>query len=289
MRLDISIHADVMCIDGDTGKCRALIVDPLQRRLTHVAVREHGLTDSEWLVPIELVKETSERTISLNCRRGELHGLDPFVEGHFVDATYSSALGPPYEWANPLSVVFSERVPRGERVLHSHSWVEASDGPVGRVESVVVDEGDGRITHVVVRTHHFLSRQDVAVPAADVEGFRRDTVLLRLSREDVERLPHEPLHQAYLLPALRSDDQQLVPEGPTEAGAGDPDVDAAHVEAAHLLAEEVRIRLRARGFSDEQTLDWAKAFLRTEHSGGSGDFLRWIATKEQAAKPVEVK
>jgi hypothetical protein len=116
----------------------------------------------------------------------------------------------------------------------------------------------------------------------DVERLLPDYVFLRLSRRGVENLPHVPVHEAYLLPALRGADEELIPEGPTEAGAGNPEVDASHLEGAHLLTEDVGARLRARGFTDEQILDWARAFLRSEHSGGDAEFLAWIRKKEQA-------
>lgn len=286
MKVDIPIHADVMCIDGDAGITKALIVDPQQRRLTHVVVREHRLADSERLVPIGLVDETSEDAIWLRCTRDELHGLEDFIEAHFVDLTYAPPpVGPSFDLSNPSPLVVSERIPKGELALRRHSRVEATDGSVGHVESLIVDAADDRISHVVVRTHRFLSRQEVAVPVTEVEGFFPDDVFVRLSRREVERLPHVPLHEADHLPALRSGDADLVPEGPTEAGAGDPEVDVSHLEGAHLLAEDERARLRARGFTDEQILDWAKAFLRSEHSGGDAEFLSWIRKKEQAPRP----
>lgn len=288
MRLDVPIHADVVCIDGGAGTTKALIIDPLQRRLTHIAVRGHGLADWERLVPIDLVERASEDTIWLRSTRDELRGLDNFIEAEYVDLGNSGAWLA-YEWSNPWSIIVSERVPEDERALHRRSRVEATDGSVGHVEGLIVDAPDQRITHVVAQTHDFLSRQEVAVPVANVERFFTDHVFLRLARRDVESLPHVPINEAYLLPALHSADEQLVPEGPTEAGAGNGDVDAAHVEGAHLLAEEAGIRLRARGFTDEQILDWAKAFLRTEHSGGNADFLTWIATKEQTGQHAEAR
>ena len=286
MRIDISIHADIICIDGDAGTCKALIIDPVQRRLTHAVVREHRWVASERLVPIDLVDETSEDAISLHCTRDELHALDNFIEARFVDVTYpSSAMSPSYEWSNPFSMVVSERIPKGEHVLRWHSAVEAADGPVGHVASLIVDTADDRITHVIVRTHRFLSRQEVAVPIAEVDQFLPDHVLLRLSRRDVESLPHVPFHEADLLPVLRSADNELVPEGPAEAGVGNVEVDFSHLEGAHLLAEELGDRLRSRGFTDDQILDWAKAFLRSEHSGGDPEFLAWIRKREQAPRP----
>ena len=85
MKVVIPIHADVICLDGDAGTSKALIVEPVQRRLTHVVVREHRFADSERLVSIGLVDETSEGTIWLRCTRDELHGLDDFIDAHFID------------------------------------------------------------------------------------------------------------------------------------------------------------------------------------------------------------
>lgn len=284
MRILVPAHARVVCIDGDAGTSEELIVDPGQRRLTHVVVREHGLADSERLVAVGHVDETTEGAIWLRCTRHELHGMDDFIEAHFVDVAFPPGPEPSYGLAEPPSVVFSERIPKGEIALRRSTVVEADDGPVGHLESVVVEAPDDRITHVLVRTRHFLTRQEVAVPARDVARWFSDRVFLRLSRRDVEGLPHVPLHEAHVLPALGSADRDLVAEGPRQAGVRRSEVDVSHLEGAHVLAEEVRPRLRAQRFTDEQILDWAKAFLASEHSGGDVEFLAWVKRKEQASK-----
>lgn len=286
MRVNIPTHARVTCADGDAGTSRALIVDPVQRRLTHLVVREHHLADSERLVPIGLLDEASEDAISLRCTRDELHDLEDFIEAHFVDTPYAApAASPSYERSTPLPIAVSKRIPKGEVVLRRHSAVEATDYFVGYVESIIVDTADDRITHVVMRTTRFLSRQEVAVPVADVKRLVTDYVFLTLNLREVDSLPHVPHHEAYLLPALRSADEDLVPEAPKDAGMGGAQVDASHVEGAHLLADDMRTRLRARGFTNEQILDWAEAFLGSERSGGDAEFHAWIRKKEQAAKP----
>jgi hypothetical protein len=193
MRVDSPIHADVICLDGDAGTSKALIVDPVQRLLTHVVVREHRFADSERLVSSGLVDETSEGTIWLRCTRAELHGLDDFIDADFVDLiTYATpAVSPSYDLSNLSPIVVSERVPRGELALRRHSRVEATDGSVGHVESLVVDAADNRISHVVGRTHRFLSRQEVAVPVTDVERLLPDYVY----GSDAER--RRPIREAY--------------------------------------------------------------------------------------------
>jgi hypothetical protein len=229
MRANIPIHANVMCIDGGAGTSKALIVDPLQRQLTHIVVREHGLAASERLVPIGLVSVTSEDVISLRCTRDELHKLDDFIDSHFVGLTYASPplANPASEW-QPYPLVISKRIPEGEVALGRWATVEAIDGSVGHVQSVIVDPANYRITHVVVRSHRFLSPQEVAMPVTQIARIFSNCILLHVSRGEVERLPHVPLHKAYLLPALGSADHDLAPEGPHHGGvdASEPDAPA---------------------------------------------------------------
>ncbi len=162
--------------------------------------------------------------------------------------------------------------------------VVCTDGDAGTSEKLVVDPVQRRLTHVLVRTRHFLARQEVAVPGGDVARWFSDRLFLRLTRRDVEGLPHVPLHEAYLLSALGSADRDLVAEAPREAGVGSAEADVSHLEGAHVLAEEVRPRLRAQGFADQQILDWAKAFLASKDSGGDVEFLAWMRNEEQASK-----
>jgi hypothetical protein len=287
MRVVIPVHADVVCSDGDAGTCKGLIVDPVQQRLTHVVVREHGLADSERLVPADVLIESSQDAISLNCGRAELHKLEDFIEAHFVDPPYATPPLIGYGYESQLSpLVVSKRVPKGEVSLGRWAVVEATDGSVGHVDSLIVDPADYRITDIVVRTHRYLTRQEVAVPVADVERFFSDYVMLRVSRADVARLPHVPLDQAYLLPPLASGDQDLIPEDPQDAGVDNSEPDAPRVEGAHVLAEQVGDRLRARGFTDDEILRWAKAFLSSEQSGGGTELLSWIRNRERASKSM---
>ena len=191
MTTNIPIHAHVTCLDGDAGTSTAMIVDPEQRRLTHVVVREHGLADTERLVSMDLVEDASEDAIWLRCTRDELQGLEAFIEAHFVDAIYETPpyVGEAFGWASPYPMVTSERIPAGEVVLRRSSVAEATDGPIGHVESLVVNtEGHG-ITQVVVRTHHWPSRHEVTVPLALVERFVSGCVSLRVSRRDFSDLP----------------------------------------------------------------------------------------------------
>ncbi len=53
-------------------------------------------------------------------------------------------------------------------------------------------------------------------------------------------------------------------------------------EGAHLLANQARESLRARGFSDEQIREWAEAYIVACGSGDADGLLDWIRDRERS-------
>jgi len=78
------------------------------------------------------------------------------------------------------------------------------------------------------------------------------------------------------------DDDQVIAEDPAAAGVSSAPLEIEQVEPAHLLANDVRERLRGQGFDDAEIDAWADAFV--EHVGESGtsdELVAWIATQER--------
>lgn len=75
-------------------------------------------------------------------------------------------------------------------------------------------------------------------------------------------------------------DPDLEPARPQEEGVPAPDPDAAHNEGAHVLANEAAPRLEHQGFSREQVLEWAEAFLAERGGGTADDLVEWVSHKE---------
>ncbi len=73
----------------------------------------------------------------------------------------------------------------------------------------------------------------------------------------------------------------LAPEDPEEAGVAEQQPDTGHIEGAHLLANEAREPLRARGFTDDQILEWAEAYIGECHTGDVEGLLDWIRDRER--------
>jgi len=70
----------VRCTDQTVGELADVVVDPVQRRLTHLVVKPHYGQGQARLVPIELAEPADDgRTISLRCRAAEVRD-QPAVE-----------------------------------------------------------------------------------------------------------------------------------------------------------------------------------------------------------------
>jgi sporulation protein YlmC with PRC-barrel domain len=72
--------------------------------------------------------------------------------------------------------------------IHIGAHVESTDGRIGEITRVVVDSRDQTLTHLVVRGQGALGVERL-VPIDDVDDATADSVALRASRADFERMP----------------------------------------------------------------------------------------------------
>ena len=76
--MDIPIDVEVFCTDGPGGHSSAIVLNPVTKEVTHFAVRTKGFLSDEYLVPVELIAESTPARISLSCSRAELAQCQPF-------------------------------------------------------------------------------------------------------------------------------------------------------------------------------------------------------------------
>jgi uncharacterized membrane protein/sporulation protein YlmC with PRC-barrel domain len=184
--IDIPLHAKVECVNGPCGESTDVIVNPVNRKVTHFVVRDMKFPDSgDRLVPIDRVEKTSHDSIRLNCTKDELGEMDPFTATRYVEkqmpqypsSYYGGEPGiymEPYVISTELIPVDIERVPPGELAIHRGAGVEASDGWVGRVDEFLVDPDSGEVTHLV-----------------------DDTVYLKIDKQTIESLPTIPVRRSF--------------------------------------------------------------------------------------------
>jgi uncharacterized membrane protein/sporulation protein YlmC with PRC-barrel domain len=207
MMKQIPLDAEVRCSDGRAGTSSHVIFDPTSRRVTHFVVSDDRAVDPQYfLVPIDLVTDTIQGSISLACTKEELAQLAPFMERHYIenpgmetgypaDSVYLAPYVTPVDLAYlPVEL---ERVPVGELALHREAEVVASDGHVGQVDELVLDPESGAITHFILRSGHAWGKKEVAIPVSAVAETLEDTVTLKLDKEAVGRLPAIPVKRRY--------------------------------------------------------------------------------------------
>lgn len=221
MRLELGSH--VHCTDGPLGELRDVVIDPTQRRLTHLVVEPDREDWVARLVPIELAKpaEDTTRAIALPLTVEEVRQLpvvhdvaflslgDVPVEDPDWDVGIQDVLALPYYSAHELEAVplefvsMYDRVPKDEVEIRRTSSVRSSDGhELGEVDGFVVD-ADERITHIVLEHGHPWGRREVTIPIGAVSKVEMDAVTLGLTRDEVGGLP-EVAVQRLPPPPLRS-------------------------------------------------------------------------------------
>ena len=79
-------------------------------------------------------------------------------------------------------------------------------------------------------------------------------------------------------------DERLQAEFPDEAGVDVPPVPIEKVETERLLENEVRARLEADGFTDDQILRWLEAYFAEHDEGEPDEVVAWIRDQESPAR-----
>ncbi len=207
------IGADASCTDGACGQVSRVIVNPVAREVTHLAVDPKHRHGPGRLVPVDLVDATTGQ-IRLRCPLAEFQtlrpaqetesgpDLDPTGHGHGHNAPNKvnwvvvggsvsmqrSARGEP-EAPQQVTVDY---VPEGEVEVHRQLTVCATDGDIGQVQGLVVEPGGHQVTHVLLQEGHMRGRKEVAIPIGAVTKIGTLLIHLSLTKHQVKDLP--PVH-----------------------------------------------------------------------------------------------
>jgi sporulation protein YlmC with PRC-barrel domain len=202
--MDIPMKAKVQCVDGPAGQSTQVIINPTNKKITHVVVKERQSPHAERLVPIRYLTEATGDVIRLRCSRRELSEMQPLVLTEFVRSQMPSMDDRSFEYMRPSYLIPEwmeakhKSIPRGELGVRRGAKVKASDGTVGRVDEFVIDPGNGGITHVVLRDGHLWDREEVTIPVTEIERIEERTVHLALDKKTVKALPAIPVRRKWL-------------------------------------------------------------------------------------------
>jgi sporulation protein YlmC with PRC-barrel domain len=199
------LGSEAVCSDGYRGEVQAVALDLDGGVVTHLVVEPAGRRGLARLVPLDLV-DAAPDGVRLRCTEAEFRDLAAaeetlaeFTLGYQVPVQllppgWRSTGGPTTQGGTIPRIPEQETVdivPSGEVEERRGGPVHATDGDIGHLRAVRFDPATGRLTHVLVREGHLLSRKDVAVPLASVAGFD-DGIQLSITRQQVRDLPPDP-------------------------------------------------------------------------------------------------
>jgi sporulation protein YlmC with PRC-barrel domain len=194
------IGADASCTDGACGQVSRIIVNPVTREVTHLAVDPKYRRGTGRLVPVDLV-DAATGQIRLRCTLAEFQTLRPAEEGGGVpdlDPTghlgnplnqVRWVLGPVHDPGDAGQGVTVDYVPSGEVDIRRELTVCATDGEIGQVQGLIVEPGGHRVTHVLLQEGHLRGRREVAIPIGAVTKIGTLLIHLSLTKHQVKDLP----------------------------------------------------------------------------------------------------
>jgi len=206
MSFTIGAHAE--CDDGPAGTIKRVVVDPLAKTLTHLAVEPHGRLGLARLVPVEIAEPTGDR-VRLHCTISEFDRLDSAEDTQFVAGTIGyERYGPEQVLSWPYyglhggqaggvsgasvpgvsETVTYDTVPEGEVDIRRGDPVYATDGPIGHVHGLVIDAESRRVSHVLLQEGHLWGRKEVGIPITAVRSVE-DGIKVQMSKKEVGDLP----------------------------------------------------------------------------------------------------
>ncbi len=210
------IGSKVACTDGICGELRRVVVNPVARAITHLAVEPPHRKGEGRLVPIDLVVTAGDE-IRLKCTRAQFEVLEEADETQLLSGApgdygygQQDMLSLPY-YGLGLSGMGSvggvgragvgdigrtlhreeetfDRVPVGEVEVRRGEHVHATDGNIGRVKGLVIDPSDHHVTHFLLDEGHLWGAKTVAIPIGAVTSVD-DGVRLNLTKDQVRDLP----------------------------------------------------------------------------------------------------
>jgi PRC-barrel domain len=151
------------CTDGFCGNVSHFVVDGTAPVVTHLIVEPELGSRMGKLVPIRMV-EAADDSAELQC---DLVAFDALPDTDESD---------------------SNTLPAGHLAVRGDQHVHSTDGQIGKIRAVTVDDGTGRATHILLQEGHLWGKREVAIPWGSVTSLDGG-VHLSLTSEAIKELP----------------------------------------------------------------------------------------------------
>jgi osmotically-inducible protein OsmY len=255
---EIAIGSPVACRDGRVGTLERVLFDPRTGRVHYLVVASGFPRHRDVVVPAAFMDGTSDGVATLKLSRDEFARLRGHSPGALAAAETAGLSVAPAPAAPAKREV--RRIGRA-RAMEKGATVWCSDGPVGRVERVLLG-ANGKVRALVVATGRLFGARRL-VPAAWVDGVDHDVVSLRATRDLFAQQPEYCADEAILadVRARLEDDDPIRALGLRHATIT---VERGHVTLsghvpsrlmAHRMAELAQAARGVRGVEDRLVPD----------------------------------
>jgi sporulation protein YlmC with PRC-barrel domain len=190
-----TIGTKASCTDGVCGSVTQIVVDPLDKKVTHLVVEPDHRQGLGRLVPVEWVEAGVDK-VGLRCTKADFEKLERAEETQFLPGVEGypgydpeQMLLWPYFGGNITVPGTVDTLPVGEVAVRRDEPVHATDGEIGRVEGLVVDGRNHHVSHLLLQEGHFFGRKEVAIPIAAVSVVGEEGIRLSISKQEVADLP----------------------------------------------------------------------------------------------------
>ena len=170
----------VSCVDGDAMRLSAIVIDPAHRTVT---------TASRGWCRSALV-DAAPGSVRLRCTLKRWRELP--------DAQTIEIVGvwPPYpmptdslsSYGPTTTLIERDCVPAGEVEVHERERLHAMNGATGRIDGLIVNRADQRVTQVLLREGYLWNRRDVLVALDQRDHIDEDGVHVSVTKHDLAAL-----------------------------------------------------------------------------------------------------
>lgn len=255
--LDIWFEADVWCLEHATdtavnvGSVAGLVCTSAATHLQKLLIRDATRPHDVHPITARHIAGIHRHDIAVDMEPSAIRArrLPMKIVMVAEDPTWWAELDirvPPRWLRSDQSLRLAAVVPElrdGEILVRAHAAVYVDTHHVGRLDGVRVDSAANRLLAAIVEIGHRWHRRQVLVPAAELVELTETFLRARGPREHIRQLPTV---------AERGVADDLTPVEPHEVGIDDREPDTAHLEAAHLLADQTHELLKRTGFQRQR-------------------------------------
>ncbi len=214
--MEVGIGSTVECVDGDAGKIAAFIVERESMKLVGLVVSKGRIVSEAIVVPMEVVRNLEPNRVYLRLTVRELgeeyHRLKESEYVPLADewkppppdspeelvVTTIPAVGsePPLvpiqsDLEHPFILRELTNIPEDAVSLSGETQIVCPEGPVGKLEKIVLDPTTNKATHIVLRLH-IEPYSSKTVPVYLINQLEEDVIFLKARRVFLENLPSTP-------------------------------------------------------------------------------------------------